>query len=181
MNTESEKEFEIKILKKIAEQNQKLGRTLSEELCQRLREIGFKEIVSEIFLEDLLRFIKLKLPYSKALSLRLIWTEKGASVFMEGQLPSETIRADSETLVDAVGKFIIETVERGLVSISADGLFAKGLEVSDYKVRSNLLLERNWILKTFEEMTRRQNKCCRFFQLFKKPMRLAFNYYNLKK
>jgi hypothetical protein len=58
-------------------------------------------------------------------------------------------RVEDKFLVNAVGRFVIDAISRGILSINIDDIIAKGLKTDNYHIRSNLLEDRS----LFEKLT----------------------------
>jgi hypothetical protein len=129
----------------------KRGIILDRELQDRLIDLKVFYSYKRYYLEDILKIIKPSLYGHHSAFVRMIYSDNGCSIILDNNAgPSDTIRADSKHLVNAAGKFLIEAIERGFVRTNWQDLLKKGLITSDYEVRSQLLLDRNWIKSLLE-------------------------------
>lgn len=133
------------------------GIILSDNFQQRLIDLGVINFKGEYYLEDILKFIPL---IHQSWCFKMLYDcRKNPTVLIDnGSLPSEESRSVGTTFVNAAGEFLINAIERGVVSSSWKEFLVRGLQVSEYQCRSNLLSgERNWIKDTFTKMIREKS------------------------
>jgi hypothetical protein len=127
------------------------GIILAKELQDRLIDLKVFDCRDRYYLEDILKIIKPCLYPRDSAFLRMLYGNDECAIILDNNAgPSDTIRADSKHLVNAAGKFLIDAIERGFVRTNWQDLLKKGLITSDYEVRSQLLLDRNWIKSLLE-------------------------------
>jgi hypothetical protein len=127
------------------------GIILAKELQDRLIDLKVFYSYKRYYLEDILKIIKPSLYGHHSAFVRMIYRDDKCSIILDNNAgPSNTITTDSKHLVNAAGKFLIEAIERGFVRTDWQDLLKKGLITSDYEVRSQLLLDRNWIKSLLE-------------------------------
>jgi len=144
----------------------KRGIILDRELIERLIDLKVFHSYKRYYLEDILKIIKPSLYGYHSAFVRMIYGDDKCSIILDNNAgPSNTIRANSKHLVNAAGKFLIEAIERGFVRTDWQDLLKKGLITSDYEVRSQLLLDRNWIKSLLKTYTKKPET---FLQKIKK-------------
>lgn len=129
---------------------EKSGIILSNVFQKKLIDLGVFHHFGEYYLEDILKII-LPFVHNSAFFKMLYDHQKKATVILDnGALPSEELRASSDTFVNAAGEFLIQAIERGFVTSNWKDFLEKGLQKSEYYVRSNLYdSTRNWVENTF--------------------------------
>lgn len=125
---------------------------LDEDLRQELVNLGLNELMRPaIFFEDLLNIIFRNLPHHNYISLSRVDVHSNKStVSIKHDRLSETDIYEADSFVDAAAKLLISAISKGFISYTAEQAIKDGLEISNYKARSQLLYERNWILETFK-------------------------------
>jgi hypothetical protein len=142
------------------------GLILDPELVKRLTELKVLDSYKRYYLEDILKIIKPSLYNHHSAFVRMIYRDDECSIILDNNAgPSHTIRADSKHLVNAAGKFLIEAIERGFLKTNWQELLRIGLITSEYEVRSNLMVDRNWIKSILETYTKKPET---FLQKIKK-------------
>jgi hypothetical protein len=142
------------------------GLILDPELVKRLVELKVLDFYKRYYLEDILKIIKPSLYGHHSAFVRMIYRDDECSIILDNNAgPSDTIRADSKHLVNAAGKFLIEAIERGFVKTNWQDLLKIGLITSEYEVKSNLRVDRNWIKSLLETYTKKPET---FLQKIKK-------------
>lgn len=123
---------------------------LDEELRQELVKLGLDELMRPtIFFEDLLNIIFRNLPKHQYISLCGDWSNNSTVSIKHDRL-SETDIYEADSFVNATAKLLISAISKGFISYTAEQTIKNGLQLSNYKARSQLLHERNWILETFK-------------------------------
>lgn len=146
----------------------KQGTILNDAMQEALIEHGVLHHKGEYYLEDILKIIIDLLPHGDCFLRMHYMPDKTANITLFDGNPkgSEEKRAQDCGFVNAAGKFLIQAIERGFLKSNWQHLAKLGFSTSEYDIRSNLLLERNWIKSTFYRMSPKKNG---FFQkLFKK-------------
>lgn len=132
-------------LKEYRDTLKKDGKILCDEIQNRLAEYSVINNYNNYFLEDILKILHSIVSNKNYITMCHTWTGEASFILENGAIGSEKIRAEANTFVNAAGKFVVEAIERGFVVTDWRDVLNKGLETSEYKVRSGLMLERNWI------------------------------------
>lgn len=148
-------EKDLELEKKIAEFRELLitqGIILHPSYLEPLQKLGFFQTYRGfgILLEDILVII---LEYvEKSYFLKMFYCEKQATIFLDTGYPSTSVRAEEKTFVNAAGKFLLEAMARGIISLQKEDILKIGMAASNYHVRShNLSGQGNWLVGISEK------------------------------